>query len=83
MILTILASWALASDPSAVQAAPATPPAKKERMVCRTMEMTGTRLGGGRVCKSESDWQKDKEDAERVLNGRRDLLDAAPARPAG
>ena len=83
MILTILASWALATDSSAAQGGSAAPPAKKDKMICRTMEMTGTRLGGGRVCKTESEWQKDKEDAERMLNGRRDLLDASPARPAG
>jgi len=83
MILTILASWALASDPSAPQVAPATPPAKKERMICRTMELTGTRMGSGRVCKRESEWRKDKEDAEHVLNGRRDLFDASPTRPGG
>jgi len=47
------------------------------------MELTGTRMGSGRVCKRESEWRKDKEDAEHVLNGRRDLFDASPTRPGG
>ena len=82
MIFTIVAMWALAGDPSAGQQAAANPAPKKDRMICRTVEMTGTRMGGGRVCKSESEWQKEREDAQRVLNGRRDLTDVEPMTPS-
>jgi hypothetical protein len=82
MIVTILASLALAADPSTAQQAVVNAP-KTDRMICRTVELTGSRIGGGRVCKTESQWQKEKEDAERMLNGRRDLSDPEPMRPGG
>jgi len=38
-------------------------------------------MNAGRLCRTESQWRKDKEDAERVLDGRRDLTDVVPGTP--
>ena len=82
MISFLLAAAALAGDPSVVPAAPAAKP-KKEAKICRTQEITGTRMGGRSVCKTADEWRIEKDEAERMLNGRRDTFDTAPARPAG
>lgn len=82
MITFLLAAAAFAGDPAATAAAPAVKP-KKEAKICRTEEITGTRMGGRSVCKTAEEWRLQKDEAERMLNGRRDTFDAAPARPAG
>lgn len=74
MITFLLAAAALAGDPSVGTAtAPAKP--KKEAKICRTQELTGTRMGGRTVCKTADEWRLEKEDAERMISGRRDLVD--------
>lgn len=80
MIIVLIAALAVAGD---APTAPAPPVAKKEAKICRTMEVTGTRMGSRSICKTAEEWQREKDDAERVLNGRRDVFDAEPARPAG
>ena len=46
----------------AVLPAPAEPP-KKERMICRTQEKMGSRLGGKRVCNTKSRWAEIERDS--------------------
>ena len=77
MISFLLAAASLAGDPAVVPAAPAAKP-KKEAKICRTEEITGTRMGGRSVCKTADEWQLQKQEAERMLNGRRDLVDGHP-----
>jgi hypothetical protein len=81
MIIALLAISALSAVSAAAQTAPVSPPPERDRLICRSPERTGTRINGGRLCRTESQWRKDKEDAERVLNGRRDLTDPEPYRP--
>jgi predicted secreted protein len=83
MIVLLLAGAALAADvPAASAAAPANKP-KREAKICRTVEVTGTRMGNRTVCRSAADWEDEKRQAEQFLNGRRDLEDVVPKRPAG
>jgi len=81
MIVALLVSAFMAADIATAQPAPAPPTPTRDRLICRPVERTGTRINGGRLCRTESQWRKDKEDAERVLDGRRDLTDAEPYRP--
>ena len=54
---------------------------KKEAKVCRTIEITGSRIGVREVCMPASEWDNQKQQAEEILNGRRDLSDVQPVRP--
>ena len=51
---------------------------KKEAKVCRTIEITGSRIGVREVCMPASEWEFQKRQAEQVLNGRRELVDGHP-----
>lgn len=42
-----------AQTPDAVPEKP-----KKERRICRGAQETGSRMGGGRVCKTKEEWAK-------------------------
>ena len=79
MIGFLLVSAVMASQPAA--AVPAKP--KKEAKICRTIEVTGTRMGNRSECKTAAEWDDEKRQAEQFLNGRRDLEDVVPKRPAG
>jgi predicted secreted protein len=74
MIVFLIAATALAGDPP-VASAPLPAKPKKEAKICRTQEMTGTRMGGRTVCKTADEWRLEKDDAERMISGRRDLVD--------
>lgn len=77
MILFLLASGALAaSDPASAPAPVAKP--KAEKKICRTIEITGSRMGVREVCMPASEWEYQKRQAEQVLNGRRELVDGHP-----
>ena len=79
MIGFLLASAAMAGNPTAaVLVKP-----KKDAKICRTIEVTGTRMGNRTECKTSADWDDEKRQAEQFLNGRRDLEDVVPKRPAG
>ena len=82
MITLLVAVAALAGEPAATPSATPVKP-KKEAKICRTQEITGTRMGGRTVCKTADEWRLEKDDAERMLSGRRDTFDTAPARPPG
>ena len=77
MILFLLASGALAAGDPASASAPAAKP-KAEKKVCRTIEITGSRMGIREVCMPASEWEFQKRQAEQVLNGRRELVDGHP-----
>ena len=77
MITFLIAAAAMGADPMGAVAAPAAKP-KKEARICRTVEVTGTRMGGRSVCKTADEWRLEKDEAERMLNGRRDLVDGHP-----
>ena len=77
MILFLLASGALAARDPASAPAPAAKP-KAEKKVCRTIEITGSRMGIREVCMPASEWEFQKRQAEQVLNGRRELIDGHP-----
>jgi hypothetical protein len=49
--------------------------------ICRTIEITGSRMGIREVCMPASEWDYQKRQAEQVLNGRRDLSDVEAVRP--
>ena len=59
----ILPAAALAqATPEAPPVAPAPQPAKvtpkKDRLVCKTQEEKGSRLGGKRVCRPQAEWDQ-------------------------
>ena len=75
MVMLILVSAALAAGtPATPPGAPAGKP-KKDAKICRTIEITGSRMGIREVCMPASEWDYQKRQAERVLNERRDLSD--------
>ena len=51
-----------AAATDAAAPAPVDPP-KKERMICRTQEKMGSRLGGKRVCNTKSRWAEIERDS--------------------
>lgn len=73
MLISILAAAALfaASEPAAqaeptANAAPASAPAAKpakDKMVCKSEPVTGTRFGK-KVCRTESEWRQMRQDAQ-------------------
>ena len=77
MILFLLASGALAASGPATAPAPAAKP-KAEKKICRTIEITGSRMGVREICMPASEWDYQKRQAEQVLNGRRELVDGRP-----
>jgi hypothetical protein len=55
MFTLLIAAAALAGEPApAPPAVPAKP--KKEAKICRTIEVTGTRMGNGSECKTAAEW---------------------------
>ena len=59
LALPSTAAWALTEDQP--QQNDATVKQDKQRKVCKTIIDTGSRLGEKRVCKSQSDWNRDRE----------------------
>lgn len=60
---------AIAADP--VPAAPEAKPAK-EKKVCRANDdQSGTRLGRRTTCKTQAEWDADREATQRAMDARR------------
>lgn len=69
------AAWtsaALADESPAPRANPATTVAPatvtanpEDKVICRYLEETGSRLGGKKICMKKSDWQSQAADARR------------------
>ena len=70
-----------AGDASAGRAAATkTPPAHDENeVVCKREDVTGSRLGGRKVCHTRLEWEQMTEDARRALDNRQsDSLSCQP-----
>lgn len=66
-IIAALLTGTSATPATGATATPANPP--RPRMVCRTVEQTGTRLGSRRVCRPANDAQQ-RGDEEGSQQGR-------------
>jgi hypothetical protein len=49
--------------------APAPPAKKKDPVICKHQEETGSRLGGKSVCMTKSQWDEQRADAQRNMMG--------------
>ncbi|HEY5105452.1 MAG TPA: hypothetical protein VII73_01630 [Caulobacteraceae bacterium] len=77
--LTALAAFALIASVTAASAAPSSPAKTSsaddpDKMICKTVVPTGSRLGGVRTCQTRAQWAvltRDSQDAlhERQKNG--------------
>ena len=69
-----------------LQAAAATPPAESQtapppedaKVVCKTVTVTGSRLGGKRVCMAKRDWRRMNEQNEQVAREVQDTYSKQP-----
>jgi hypothetical protein len=80
MVIFMLLSLA-AAESAAPQPVPAVVKPVVEKKICRRAEQTGSRIPDPPVCKTAAQWELDKQAAERMLNGRRDMHDVVPYRP--
>ena len=80
MVVFLLVSATVAAGVAPTAPTAAEKP-KKEARICRTIEITGSRMGVREICMPASEWEYQKQQAEQVLNGRRDLSDVEVARP--
>jgi hypothetical protein len=68
MIMFVIASaMAAAQAGSAPPQTTPTPPTK-EKMVCRHIDETGTRMGRHTRCQTAAEWQRDKVEAENAIS---------------
>jgi hypothetical protein len=86
MISLVVIAMLASQDATPPPAAPATgsrqivvvgqPPATADRIVCRTVAETGSRLGGTRVCHRQSEWEQQRRqnqaDADHQTSGTQD-----------
>jgi hypothetical protein len=59
-------AWAMPAGAGEPEAGSVTVPAregKTERLICRRIDVSGSRLRGPRVCRTRQEWQKDEMDA--------------------
>lgn len=62
MVALLLALFAAAQDP---QAKPSEPVSPADKIVCRKIEVTGSRLAARRICLTASEWaQRTKDDID-------------------
>jgi hypothetical protein len=60
--------------PSTATSSPSAPPGvpaarKKDPVICKHQEETGSRLGGKSVCMTKSQWDEQRADAQRNMMG--------------
>jgi hypothetical protein len=67
MILILIASALAAAQAGSATPAAAPEPPTKEKMVCRHVDETGTRMGRHTRCQTASEWQRDKIEAESAI----------------
>ena len=67
-VLMVLAVPAVAQSPAqtAAQVQPQTSPNSADKIVCRTEETTGTRLGAHKVCAKLSEWREQAEQSQQA-----------------
>lgn len=58
MTFSIVAALVLATGQPATPPVAAKPVADPEKMVCKTIGETGSRLGGKRECKTRAEWER-------------------------
>lgn len=76
MVSLFLLTFAIAGLDSGTASSPAAAPPKpvKERLVCRTQERVGTRLGGKRVCNTKARWSEiESESGAAVRDAQRNM----------
>jgi hypothetical protein len=64
LLMSLILLQAAGATASAVPAA-ATPP-EDAKIVCKTINTTGSRLGGKRICASKKEWRRMNEEAEKA-----------------
>lgn len=64
MLVGMMFAAAVASVPAPADAAQADSP---DRMVCRKMTYTGSRLGATKVCKTRQEWNEIQAEHDRLL----------------
>lgn len=69
MISLFLAALAATVSVAHESPAPASTPAP-ERKICKTESDSSSRLGGKRICRTESEWKAIREATSRDLEGR-------------
>ena len=69
LLMTIALATADAPATSATTATPTVTPAPATpKKICKTMAVTGSRLGGGKVCHTAAEWDRIAADAQTELN---------------
>lgn len=53
------------ADPSQTQAAEA-PDANKDKKVCKSLKITGSRLARKRICATQAEWDRQREEAIKL-----------------
>lgn len=66
-----------AAAPPANAPVPATPP-EDAKIVCKTVKVTGSRLGGKRVCMAKREWRRMNEQNEQAAREIQDNHSKAP-----
>jgi len=74
ILLSVFLLQAAATPPAAT---PAAPP-EDSKIVCKTVTVTGSRLGGKRVCMSKKEWRRMNEANEQAA---REVQDSQISRP--
>lgn len=68
------AALAQQAQPQVPAAAPAAQAGKSNEVICRTEEVTGSRLGAKRVCRTRAEWAdaqlQDRQEVDRVQSRR-------------
>jgi hypothetical protein len=62
------AAAASSAPPGAAPAAVTRPRHDPDEMICKWIQELGSRLGGGRVCLTRAQWDKQSRDAQDQLN---------------
>ena len=62
-VISLASSAVLAAGATAMTVPEPPEPPKKERVICRTQEKMGSRLGGKRVCNTKARWAEIERDS--------------------
>ncbi len=64
ILMSLMLLQSAAAAPATTQVADAPPDDAK--IVCKTINTTGSRLGGKRICASKKEWRRMNEEAEKA-----------------
>ena len=81
MMIIMIASVLAAAQAGVAPPAAAPIPPVKEKMVCRHIDETGTRMGRHTRCQTASEWQREKAEAESAISDvqKQDIIRKDPA----